>query len=126
LPHVLVRLPHAAAAPGGELAPGALSLDALAGRRVLDGHLVPVALELLGDELSEAGDRALAHLGAHGADDGAVVRADRDPDGDLGRAVRGAHDFGSERGQAQSEREPAADRGAGDEELATADLEFGP
>src|SRR5207247_6291940 len=94
LAHVLVRLPHTAAAAGGELAPGALARNALTRGRILDLDLAPVAVELLGYELCEAGDRALAHLGAHGADEGGVVRADRHPDGDLGRAVGRAHHAG--------------------------------
>ena len=38
-------------------------------------HLRPVAFELLGDELGEAGERALAHLRAGDADHDRVVRA---------------------------------------------------
>src|SRR5207248_6757235 len=63
--HVLVRLADAAAAAGGEVSPGALASDAFTRRRIFDAHFRPVALELLGDELREAGDRALPHLGAH-------------------------------------------------------------
>src|SRR5207244_4424250 len=78
--------------------------------------LAPVAVELLGDELGEAGDRALAHLRADRADQSGVVRADRHPDGDLGRTVGRADDFGSKGRKAQPERESAAERGAADEE----------
>src|SRR3979490_989377 len=46
-----VRRADAGAAAGGELAPGALARDALARGRILDLDLVPVAVELLGDEL---------------------------------------------------------------------------
>src|SRR5712671_8122355 len=112
----------AAAAAGGELAPGALARDALARSRILDLDLAPVAVELLGYELCEAGDRALAHLGAHGADQGGVVRADRHPDGDLGRAVGRAHHGGTEGGKAQAQREAAAEGGAADEEGASIDF----
>ena len=45
----------------------------------LDGDLVPVAFELLGHELREAGDRALPHFGAGDADDAGVVGLDRRP-----------------------------------------------
>src|SRR5216684_3464577 len=106
----------AAAAAGGEVAPGALARDALARGRILDLDLAPVAVELLGDELRKAGDRALAHFRTHRADKGGVVRADRHPDGDLGRAVGRAHHGRTERGKAQAEREAAAERGAADEE----------
>ena len=41
--------------------------------------LVPVALELFGDELGEAGERALPHLGARDADHAGVVGLDRRP-----------------------------------------------
>ena len=42
-------------------------------------HLRPVALELLGDQLGEAGERALPHLGARDADHHRVVGLDRPP-----------------------------------------------
>src|SRR6185369_4935779 len=71
--HVFVRFADAAAAAGREIAPRALALHALAGRRVLDLHLGPVAFELVGNELRESGDRALPHLGAHYADVDGVV-----------------------------------------------------
>src|SRR6267378_2761989 len=100
----------------GDFPTGALAGDALARSRILDLDLAPVAVELLGDELCEAGDRSLAHLGAHRADQGGVVRADRHPDGDLGRAVGRAHHGGTEWGKAQPERKSAADGGAADEE----------
>ena len=61
----------------------------LAGRDLLGRHLLPVALELLGDELGEAGERALAHLGARDADHAGVVGLDRDPDVDLGAGIGG-------------------------------------
>ena len=47
--------------------------------------LVPVAVEFFGDELAEAGERALAHLRAHDADDDGVVGLDHHPGAELGR-----------------------------------------
>src|SRR5205085_11538787 len=114
LAHVLVRLADAAAAAGGEVTPGALALNALAGRRVFDFDFRPVALELLGDELREAGDRALYHFGANDADVDAVVGADGDPDADLGRAVLRARDARAAERQAKSERETTGDGGGRD------------
>src|SRR4029077_6182693 len=105
----------AAAAAGGEVAPGALPLHALAGRRIFDAHFRPVALELLGDELREAGDGALPHLGAHHADVHAVVWRDGDPDADFGRAVLRARDLGTE-GKTQAERQATADGGGANDE----------
>ncbi len=122
LAHVLVRLPDAAAAAGGEVAPRALARDALARRWILDDHPLPVGIELLRDQLGETGDRALAHLGAHYPDDGGVVRPDHDPDGDFGRAVGRAHHGGAERRKAQAERETAAHGGGTDDEGAAADF----
>ena len=80
----------AAAAAGREIAPDALARDALAGRRIFGRDLRPVAFELFGDELGEAGERALAHLGARDADDDGVVGLDHDPGVDFRRAVGGA------------------------------------
>src|SRR5438105_2637332 len=119
--HVLVRLANAAAAAGGEIAPGALALHALAGRRIFDAHLRPVALELLGDELRETGDGALPHLGAHYTDVHGVVGRDRDPDADLRRAILRACDVRTKR-QAQTEGEAATDGGGPDDERAAIHL----
>ena len=58
--------------------------EVLAGGDQLDGDLLPVALELLGDELREAGVRALSHLRAHDADHARVVGLDDDPRVELG------------------------------------------
>ncbi len=114
LAHILVRLADAAAAAGGEVAPGALALHALARRRVLDLHLGPVALELFGDELREAGDGALPHLGAHDADVDGVVGPDRDPDADLGRAILRAR-HGRTEGKTQPQNQATCDRSGADD-----------
>ena len=80
-----------------------------AGRRIFGRDLRPVALQLFGDELGEAGQRALAHFGAGDADDDGVVGPDHDPDADLRRAVRGADHVGADarsRGRAPGRRRP--------------------
>src|SRR5205814_8665786 len=125
LAHILVRLAYAAAAAGREIARGALARDALARSRILDLDFTLVAVELLGDELAEAVDSALSHLRANRADQSGVVRADRHPDGDLGRAVGRADDFGSKGRKAQPERESAAERGAADEEGTASEFRHG-
>ena len=65
-----------------------LRADVLAGGRKFGRDLRPVAFQLLGDELREAGQRALAHLRAGDADHHRVVRPDHDPGVDLRRGVR--------------------------------------
>src|SRR6185369_5112130 len=63
----------AAAAAGREIAPGALACDTLTRRRILGDDLRPVAFELFGDELGEAGEGALTHFRAGDANHGGVV-----------------------------------------------------
>ena len=84
-PHVVLRRADAAAAAGAHLAPGALARKVAPGRDAFGRDLAPVALQLFGDELREAGERALPHLRARDADDAGVVGLDRDPDVDLVR-----------------------------------------
>ena len=80
LAHVFLRDADAARAAGAHLAPGALAGEIARRRDALGRDFLPVAFELFGDELGEAGERALAHFRARNADDAAVVRLDRDPD----------------------------------------------
>ena len=80
---------YAAATTGRHFAPDALAREVLAGRDRLDGDLVPVAREFLGDELRETGMGALAHLRAGDTDDAGVVGLDDHPRVDLG--IAGAH-----------------------------------
>src|SRR5207244_11021478 len=117
---VVMRGADAAATARAEIAPHALALDALPGGGVLGGHLRPVALQLLGHQLGETGERALPHLGARDPDHDRVVRADDHPGVDLGRAVLRADDLTAKR-DAQAQCEPAADRGSTDDEGAPAD-----
>ena len=78
------------------------------GNSVVD--LRPVALEFLGDQLGEAGKRALAHFGAGDADDDGFVGLDHDPGVDLRRAGRGAQRLAAER-NVEAERQAAAGGG---------------
>ena len=99
---VILRIADAAAAGGLVIAPDAVALQVLAGRRIFRRHLRPVAFELLGHELGEAGEGALSHLDAGDADHHGVVRLDHDPGVDLGRRFRGG-------GGARSERDVEAE-----------------
>src|SRR5436309_12691924 len=116
-----MRVADATAATRGEIAPHAFARDALAGRRILGRHFRPVALELLGYHLREAGERSLSHLGPRDPDHDRVVRADDHPGGDLGRAVLRPDDARAER-DLQAQGEPRADRGGADDEGAASDV----
>jgi hypothetical protein len=116
---IVLRAADAAAAAGRHVTPDPLAGEVLAGGDPIDGHLLPVAFELFGDELGETGERALAHLRARDTDHGGVVGLDHHPGVDLG-AVGG----GLRRGRVdaerdvESERHPAAGCGRGDDEAA--------
>src|SRR5881396_1138419 len=77
--HIVLRAADAAAAAGRHVSPDALAGEVLPGKDVLGRDLLPVALELLGDELREAGERALPHLRARDADHAGTVGPDDDP-----------------------------------------------
>src|SRR6185503_14912493 len=113
---ILVAVADSATAAGREVLPDAVAPHVLAGRRILGRHLRPVAFELFGDELGEAGERALAHLGADDADDDGVVGLDDHPCGHF-RSVDGARlgELGAER-ELQADGQTAAGRGGADEE----------
>src|SRR3954452_3009938 len=68
LAHVVVRVAHAAAPGRLEVAPNPAARKILTGRRVLGGDLVPVAIQLLCDQLRQTSERALAHLDPADAD----------------------------------------------------------
>ena len=119
LADIFLRAADGLAARGVHGAPDALARQILAGRGIFSGHLVPVAFELLGDQLGEARPRPLPHVGTHDADDDAVVGLDHDPGVDLGNRVSG-HGLGRE--GVEPEREPATGGGDADQEGAT--IEF--
>ncbi len=105
----------AAAAAGGEIAPGALAGDALAGGRIFGRDFRPVAFEFFGDQLGEAGEGTLAHFRARDADHHGVVGADHHPGVDLGRTVGGAHHGRAAEGKIEAEREAGAGSGGADD-----------
>ena len=109
-----MRLADAAAAAGREIAPWALACDALAGRRIFGRDFRPVAFQFLGDQLGKAGEGALAHFRAGNADDDLIVGPDHDPDADFRRAVGGARDLRSAKGDVEAERQAAAGCGGAD------------
>ncbi len=78
--------------------------------------LVPVAAQLFGDELGEAGAGALSHLGARDADDRGVVGLDHDPGIDLGAGAALRLRRGGAERQMEAEREAAARGGGADDE----------
>src|SRR5206468_12254979 len=82
--HIVLRAADAAAAAGRHVTPDALAGEVLPGKDVLGRDLLPVALELLGDELREARERTLPHLRARDADHAGAVGPDDDPGVDLG------------------------------------------
>src|SRR5262249_16805224 len=64
LADILVRLADAPAAAGRKIPPDALAREIFAGGREFSRDLGPVAFQLLGNELREAGQRPLTHLRA--------------------------------------------------------------
>src|SRR6266850_522742 len=103
----MMRAADSAAASGRHVSPHALAGEVLAGKDVLGRDFLPVALELLGDELGEPRERALPHLRARDADHAGAVGFDDDPGIDLGPRCGCGLGRSDER-KLESEREPAA------------------
>ena len=122
LADILLAGANAAAAAGREIAPGALACDTLSGGRILGDDLRPVAFELFGHELGEAGEGALTHFRAGDANHGGVVGADHHPDIDLGRAVGGADHGRSAKGKIEADSEAGAGGSRSDHETAAGEL----
>ena len=120
LANVLHRRADAAAASGAEVTPDPLAGKVLARGGVFGGHLGPVGVEFLGDELCQAGQRALAHLHAGDADDHGVVGLDDDPGIDLGCGLGGL--CGAGEGHGETEREGAGGGAGAGQELAAGDF----
>src|SRR5262249_46375757 len=115
--NIVLRGADTAAAAGRHLAPDALAGEVSPRRDLFRLYLVPIALELFGDELGEARDRALSHLRARDADHAGVVAVDATPRIDLGPCVRPPRHGGTEaRRQIESERESTAHGGGADDE----------
>src|SRR5215472_2478453 len=115
--NVVLRGPDTAAAAGRHLAPDALAGEVLPRRDLFRLYLVPIALELFGDELDEPRDRALSHLRARDTDHAGVVGFDENPRIDLGAFSGALRNGGTEaRRQIESECEPTARGGGADDE----------
>ena len=122
---IVLRGADAATAARAHVAPGALARKIGAGGDLLGRHLLPVALELLGDELGEAGNRALAHLGTRNADHAGVVGLDGDPYVEFGAAIGGdalRHCRAEPGRQVEPERESPSGGGGADDEFAARKL----
>ena len=89
-----------------------------AGRRIFGRDLGPVALQLLGDELGEAGQRPLPHLGAGDADDHRIVGLDHHPGIDLRRRLAALGACRLDERHVEAERQAAGRGGDADEEAA--------
>src|SRR5664280_3114069 len=103
-PNIVLRSADTAAAAGAHLAPGAFACEVTAGGDALGRHLLPVALQFLGNELGKARERALPHLRARDADHAGVVGLDHDPDVDFGGGALSLRRADAER-HLQSERQ---------------------
>ena len=123
LADVVLTGADAAAAASREIAPGAFACDTLTRRRIFGGDLRPVAFELFGDELGEAGEGTLPHLRACDTNYGRVVGTDHHPDVDFGRAVGGANYGRSTERKIEAECEAGAGGSRADHEAAA--IEFG-
>jgi hypothetical protein len=106
-----------AAAGREKITPHPLARDILSGRWKFIGHFRPVAFELLGGELRETGERALAHFRAGDANDDGFVRPHHHPGIDFGSPHLGMRRDGSE-GKLEAERKSTAERGAAHDERA--------
>jgi len=92
----------------------------LAGGDLFGLDLLPIAFELFGHELDEAGDRALSHLRARDADHASVVGLNQDPGVDLGTFAGGLRDGAPEaRRQTEPKRQPATRGSGSDDERAS-------
>ena len=93
LAHILMRFTDAAAAAGRETAPHPFTSEAFTRGWIFGGDLGPIAFELFGNQLRQAGQGALPHLGTNHPNDHGVIRTDDDPGTDfrcrLGRSKLG-------------------------------------
>ena len=82
-PHVVVRGADAAAATSGHIAPSPFAGQALAWRGHFGGDFGPIAIQLFGHQLRQAGSGALPHFGAGNANHTGVIRLDHHPNIDF-------------------------------------------
>src|SRR5262249_39626215 len=120
---IVLRGADTAASAGRHLTPDAFAGEVLPGRDLFRLHLVPIALELFGDELDEARNRTLSHLRARDTNHAGVVGFDDDPGIDLGTVIGALRRGGIDaRRQIESECEPTARGGGADNERAARKL----
>ena len=117
--HIILGGANATAAAGPHFAPGALAGEIAAGGDLLGRYLLPIAFELLGNQLGKAGKRALTHLRACDAHDASIVGLDCDPYVDLGAVIGCAGRRAEAKWKMEPERKPAACSGGTDDELST-------
>ena len=118
--HIIMRGADTAAARGRHITPGAFARQILAGGDLLGLDLFPVAFEFLGHQLSQTGQRALAHLGPGNANHAAVIRLDDDPDIDFGcGGAAFCRCISDTEGQAESQNQTAACGGAAHQKFTT-------
>ena len=110
LTHVILRAAYAPAAAGGHVAPDALAGQVLAGRDHLYFDARPIAVELFGNQLGQAGVGALAHFSAGHADDAGFVGLHHHPGIDLGGVA--ARTLGGGR-KVKAQRQAGAGSGTG-------------
>ncbi len=128
LPHILVAAANAAAAAGGEIAPDPVPGQVFPRGRIFRLDLRPVALQLFGDQLGKACERALAHFGTRNTDHHSIVRVNECPGRDLA-GVTGQGRVGVEGGavsgaaaQAHANGKAPSGLGSAEHEAAAADL----
>ena len=121
LADIVLRLADAATAAGGEIAPDALARQVFARRGLFGGDLGPVATELLGNHLREAGERSLAHFRAGDSHHHGVIGPDHHPGVHLGCAGALRKCF---RGKGQMECEAESTSGGGGQKLAAGNSQF--
>ena len=117
---ILAGAPHGAGAARAHALIDAVVGDAAIGARVLRAHLLPVAVEFLGDDHRHGGPDALTHLRLGDADGDRVVRVDDQPGVDLRAGfvdVPGRFARASER-HVEGDGEAAGGRGRGLDEAA--------
>ena len=119
--HIFMRFANAAAAAGRKIAPDAVAREVLGRRRIFGGDLGPVAVQLFGDELRQAGQRSLPHLGTGDTDHDRVIRLDHHPGIDLGRHLAFLGERRLDERHVEAEGQAAGRGGYADDEVAARD-----
>ena len=126
LAHILMAASNTLAAARGETAPDAIASKALAGCGILGCDFCPVALEFLGDQLRQTGQRPLSHLGTGNAYHDGIVWLDHDPGVDLGSfsnfSLLSRQCGVVSLGDVHAKGKPGADRGAVNQKFTPRDV----